>query len=68
MSMTPSYSASGSGARGVQSSSLPSSMKNRRTTSSLGKMEVVAPISAPMLAMVERSRTLMVSTPGPVYS
>ena len=37
-------------------------------TSSDGKMDVVAPSSAPMLVMVARSGTERVATPGPAYS
>ncbi len=36
--------------------------------SSVGKIEVVAPSSVPMLVIVVRSGTDSVSTPGPVYS
>ena len=37
-------------------------------TSSLGKIVVVAPSSAPILAIVDRSGTVNVSTPDPWYS
>ena len=37
-------------------------------TSSLGKIDVVAPSSAPMLVMVARSGTVRVLTPSPEYS
>ncbi len=36
--------------------------------SSAGNIEVVAPISAPMLAMVALPVALMVRAPGPMYS
>src|SRR3972149_5112308 len=42
--------------------------KYSRVRSSAGKMEVVAPSSAPMLVMVLRSGTLSEATPSPQYS
>ena len=39
-----------------------------RVFSSEGKIEVVAPSSAPMLVMVARSVAERLFTPGPVYS
>ena len=67
-SISPSYSASASGRISVKSSSLFSAFRNFLTCSSAGKMEVVAPISAPMLVMLARSDTLKVAAPGPTYS
>ena len=52
----------------MNSFSLPWERMNSRTRSSAGKMEVVAPISAPILVMVARSETVRVRAPGPTYS
>ena len=68
MSMTLSYCASASGARGCQSASLPWALRNARVTSSDGKTDVVTPVSAPMLAIVARCGTERPATPGPPYS
>src|SRR5216117_1498113 len=53
-SISSSYVASSSGASGRQSSPRPRRVRNERVTSSLGKMLVVSPSSAPMLAIVIR--------------
>ena len=68
MGMILSYSASGSLSRGTKSASLPWAARKRRVCSSEGKMEVVAPNSAPMLVMVARSGTVRVAAPGPPHS
>ena len=68
MVISSSYSASGSASSSRQSPALPRAAKNSRVLRSLGKMEVVAPVSAPMLAMVARSGTLRLIRPSPKYS
>ena len=65
---TSAYDASGSAERGRKSFSLPCDFKKRRVISSLGKTELVAPVSAPILVIVARSGTDRVATPGPPYS
>ena len=52
----------------MYASSLPCAFMNLRTCSSAGTMDVVAPISAPILVMVARSGTSSVAAPGPTYS
>lgn len=68
ISTASSYVASGSAASGIKSASRPCAFRKPRVTSSEGNTDVVAPSSAPMLAMVARSGMDSVSTPGPVYS
>ena len=63
-----SYSASGSDASGTHTSPRPCASRNALVASSDGKIEVVAPSSAPMLVMVARSGTDRVLTPSPAYS
>ncbi len=63
-----SYRASESGKSSFQSCSLPCAFRNSRVTSSDGKMDVVAPSSAPILVMVARSGTERFLTPSPPYS
>ena len=68
-STTSSYTASASAASGAPSPPpRPCAFINARVTSSEGKMEVVAPSSAPILVMVARSGTESVATPSPPYS
>ena len=62
------YTAPGSAASSLKCSSRPWAFKKRRTASSAGNTEEVAPISAPMLAMVARWGTERFSTPSPKYS
>ena len=68
MTSVSSYSASPSAARGLKSEPLPCASRKRRVCSSLGKMDVVAPSSAPMFVIVPRSGTVSVETPSPQYS
>ena len=63
--ISSSYSASGSASSSRQSPALPRAAKNSRVLRSLGKIEVVAPVSAPMFAMVARSGTLKSIRPSP---
>ena len=67
-SISSSYSASGSASSRTHCPALPRAEKKSRVRSSLGKTVVVAPSSAPMLAIVARSGTERVLTPGPPYS
>ena len=68
MVISSSYSASSSAVSGAQSARRPRAAKNSKVRRSLGNTVVVAPSSAPMLAMVARIGTDRVSTPGPPYS
>ncbi|OQC73646.1 MAG: hypothetical protein BWX44_01386 [Spirochaetes bacterium ADurb.Bin001] len=52
----------------MKSFALPCASKKRLVTSSLGNTEVVAPSSAPILAIVPRCGMLSVDTPSPAYS
>ena len=65
ISTSSSYSGSGSALVGRHISSRFWARKYSRVRSSEGKMEVVAPSSAPMLVMVLRSGTLSGATPSP---
>ncbi len=67
-SSSSSYTASSSASKGIHISSLPCARRNSLVFSSLGKMDVVAPSSAPILVMVARSGTVREATPGPAYS
>ena len=58
----------GVGPSSRHSFSRPWAAMNSRVTSSLGKIEVVAPSSAPMLVMVARSVADRLATPSPPYS
>ena len=66
--ISSSYSASGSASSLTHCPARPRAEKNSRVRSSLGKTVVVAPSSAPMLAMVARLGTESVLTPEPPYS
>ena len=68
MSITSSYSASASAESSTQSFSLPCALRNARVISSDGKIDVVAPSSAPIFVIVARSGTDKVFTPSPPYS
>jgi len=68
ISITSSYSASSSGRISVQSFSRPCALRKARVISSDGKIEVVAPSSAPIFVMVALSGTESVLTPSPPYS
>ena len=61
-----SYSVPSSATSSVKSSSRLSPARKRRTSSSAGNTVVVAPSSAPMLAMTWRSIADSVASPGPV--
>ena len=63
-----SYTASGSEESSTHWSPRPWASKKLLVISSEGKMEVVAPSSAPMLVMVARSGTVRVLAPSPPYS
>ena len=68
ISITRSYSASASGCSSRKSFSRPWALRKARVISSEGKMELVAPSSAPMLVMVARSGTVRVFAPSPPHS
>ena len=66
--ISSSYNASASGLNSIQSSSLPWALKNSKVLSSLGKIEVVAPNSAPIFVIVALCGTDSDLTPSPAYS
>ena len=68
MSMHSSYSASSSGSISTYWSPRPCAVMNFFTCASAGKIEVVAPISAPILAIVALAGTSRAAAPGPTYS
>ena len=62
------YAASSSGRISIKSASLCWARRNCLVISSLGKMDVVTPHSAPILVMVARSGTVSELAPSPPYS
>src|SRR3989337_2824234 len=65
ISTTSSYFALGSAFSGFQTPSLPCILRYFFVCASLGKIEVSAPSSAPILVIVARSVTIRVLTPSP---
>ena len=63
-----SYTASASGSNSMKSDSLDCFLRKSLVISSLGKIEVVAPSSAPIFVIVALSSTERDFIPSPVYS
>ena len=68
ISMSLSYSALSSAFNSVQSASRPIDLRKVFVFSSEGKIDVVAPSSAPIFVIVARCGTVRLSTPLPKYS